>query len=71
MRIDILTLFPEMFAGPFSESMLGRAQENGLLSIAIHDIRAWADNKHSKADDYPAPVYGGPRGQCRVHPGRG
>ena len=53
MRIDILTLFPEMFAGPFSESMLGRAQENGLLSIAIHDIRVWADNKHSKADDYP------------------
>ena len=53
MRIDILTLFPEMFAGPFSESMLGRAQENGLLSIAIHNIRDWADNKHSKADDYP------------------
>ncbi len=42
-----------MFAGPFSESMLGRAQENGLLSIAIHNIRDWADNKHSKADDYP------------------
>lgn len=53
MRIDVLTLFPEMFAGPFSESMLGRAQENGLLSIAIHNIRDWADNKHSKADDYP------------------
>ena len=53
MRIDILTLFPEMFAGPFSASMLGRAQENGLLSIAIHNIRDWADNKHSKADDYP------------------
>ena len=53
MRIDILTLFPEMFAGPFSESMLGRAQENGLLSIAIHNIRDWADNKHCKADDYP------------------
>ena len=53
MRIDILTLFPEMFAGPFSESMLGRAQENGLLSIHIHDIRVWADNKHSKVDDYP------------------
>ena len=53
MRIDILTLFPEMFAGPFSESMLGRAQENGLLSIAIYNIRDWADNKHSKADDYP------------------
>jgi len=53
LRIDILTLFPEMFRGPFSESMLKRAQENGLLSIAIHDIRRWADNKHSKADDYP------------------
>ncbi len=53
MRIDILTLFPEMFAGPFSESMLGRAQENGLLSIAVRNIRDWADNKHSKADDYP------------------
>ena len=42
-----------MFAGPFSESMLGRAQENGILSIRIHDIRDWADNKHSKCDDYP------------------
>ena len=42
-----------MFRGPFSESMLKRAQENGLLEIALHDIRAWADNKHSKADDYP------------------
>ena len=53
MRIDVLTLFPEMFAGPFSESMLGRAQENGILSIRIHNIRDWADNKHSKCDDYP------------------
>ena len=53
MRIDVLTLFPEMFAGPFSESMLGRAQENGLLSIQIHNIRDWSDNRHSKADDYP------------------
>ena len=42
-----------MFRGPFSESMLKRAQENGLLEIALHDIRAWADNKHNKADDYP------------------
>ena len=53
MRIDVLTLFPDMFRGPFSESMLKRAQENGLLEIALHDIRAWADNKHNKADDYP------------------
>ena len=42
-----------MFRGPFSESMLRRARESGLLEIALHDIRAWADNKHSKADDYP------------------
>ena len=53
MRIDVLTLFPDMFRGPFSESMLRRARESGLLEIALHDIRAWADNKHSKADDYP------------------
>ena len=53
MRIDILTLFPEMFAGPFSESMLGRAQENGLLSIALHDMRDWADSGRGKAGDYP------------------
>ena len=48
-----------MFAGPFSESMLGRAQENGILSIRIHDIRDWADNKHSKADDF---LFGGGAG---------
>ena len=63
MRIDVLTLFPEMFAGPFSESMLGRAQENGLLSIQIHNIRDWADNRHSKADDYP---FGGGAGRGTV-----
>ena len=53
MRIDILTLFPEMFSGPFSASMLHRAQEAGVLEIHIHDIRSWSDNKHNKADDYP------------------
>ena len=53
MRIDILTLFPEMFDGVFSASILGRAQTSGLLSIQTHDIRAYADNKHKKTDDYP------------------
>lgn len=53
MQIDILTLFPEMFVGPLSESMLGRARENGLLDIRLHNIRNWSDNKHNKADDYP------------------
>ncbi len=53
MRIDILTLFPEMFDGVFSASMLGRAQANGLVDIRVHNIRDYTDNKHKKADDYP------------------
>ena len=53
MRIDILTLFPEMFAPVLGESMLGRAAGKGLLTFHVHDIRAYADNKHRKADDYP------------------
>ncbi len=53
MKIDILTLFPAMFQGPLSESMLGRAQENGLITVGLHDIRDYTDNKHKKTDDYP------------------
>ncbi len=53
MQIDILTLFPEMFAGVMNASILGRAQASGILSIRTHDIRAYADNKHRKTDDYP------------------
>lgn len=53
MRIDILTLFPEMFEGVLSASMLGRAQAGGLLDIRVHNIRDYTDNKHKKADDYP------------------
>ena len=53
MRIDILTLFPEMFDGVLSASMLGRAQANGLIDIRVHNIRDYTDNKHKKADDYP------------------
>ena len=53
MRIDILTLFPEMFTGVLSASMLGRAQTSGLLDIRVHNIRDYTDNKHKKADDYP------------------
>ncbi|HVP04790.1 MAG TPA: tRNA (guanosine(37)-N1)-methyltransferase TrmD, partial [Dehalococcoidia bacterium] len=56
MRIDILTLFPGMFRGPFDESILKRAIEAGLVQIHVHDIRQWAEGKHSVADDYP---YGG------------
>ena len=53
MRIDILTLFPEMFSGVLQSSILGRAREKGLLEVRTHNIRDYADNKHRKADDYP------------------
>lgn len=56
MRIDILTLFPGMFRGPFDESIIKRAAEAGIVDIHVHDIRDWAEGKHSVADDYP---YGG------------
>ena len=59
MHFDILTLFPEMFQGPFSESILKRAQEEGLLSIALHNIRDATTDKHHVVDDYP---YGGGAG---------
>ena len=53
MRIDILSLFPEMFEGVLSTSMLGRARQSGLIDIRLHNIRDYTDNKHKKADDYP------------------
>lgn len=56
MHFDIFTLFPSMFQGPFSESILKRAQERGLLSIALHNIRAATADRHHIVDDYP---YGG------------
>ncbi len=59
MHFDIFTLFPGMFQGPFSESMLKRAQEHGLLSIALHNIREATTDKHHIVDDYP---YGGGAG---------
>jgi tRNA (guanine37-N1)-methyltransferase len=56
MQIDIMTLFPEMFDGPFEASIIKRAQEAGLISIAVHNIRDWAPGKHRQCDDTP---YGG------------
>lgn len=52
MRIDILTLFPEMFSA-MRESILGRAVKNGKIEINVHDIRDYTLNKHRKTDDYP------------------
>lgn len=59
MKIDILTLFPEMFDGPFSESIIKRAQEKKLVEINIHNLRDWAEDKHKTVDDKP---YGGGAG---------
>lgn len=59
MRVDILTLFPEMFAGPFSSSILKRAQERGLIEINLVNIREFSTNKHHTVDDTP---YGGGAG---------
>ncbi len=53
MRFDILTLFPAMFAGPLDQSIIKRARESGVLTIAVHDIRDWAEGRHRVCDDYP------------------
>ena len=52
MRIDIITIFPEYFKGPFSNSILKRAQENNLIDIHIHDLRRYSKNKQKSIDDY-------------------
>jgi tRNA (guanine37-N1)-methyltransferase len=53
MRIDILTLFPEMFEGPFSHSIIKRAKTKDLVEIHIHNIRDYSTDKHRRVDDYP------------------
>ena len=52
MQIDVLSLFPEMFA-PLTQSIIGKAQEKGLVDIRITDFRQYAENKHGHVDDYP------------------
>lgn len=56
MKIDIITLFPKMFDGPFRESIIARAQERGLVEINIHNLRPYGIGKHQQVDDRP---YGG------------
>ncbi|HAK06598.1 MAG TPA: tRNA (guanosine(37)-N1)-methyltransferase TrmD [Spartobacteria bacterium] len=58
MKIDILTLFPEICRAPLSESMMKRAQENGIVDLRIHNFRDWTKDKHHVVDD--APFGGGP-----------
>lgn len=56
MRVDVLTIFPDMFDGPMSASMIGLARERGVLDLHVHDLREWAHDRHRTTDDYP---YGG------------
>lgn len=53
MRIDVITLFAEMFGGPLGASMIGRAIERDLLDVNLHDLRDWTHDKHRTVDDYP------------------
>lgn len=56
MKIDVLTLFPQMFDSPFAESIIKRGVENGALEIKAHQLRDWAEDKHKTVD---LPPYGG------------
>lgn len=59
MKIDVLTLFPEMFEGPFSHSIIKIAKEKNLVNIKLHNLRDWATDNHKTVDDKP---YGGGKG---------
>jgi len=63
MRIDIITIFPEMFEGPFSHSIIRRATEKGIVEINLHNLRDYATTKHRNVDDYP---YGGGSGMVMM-----
>lgn len=63
MRIDILTLFPDMFSGIFTQSILKRAIAKGYLEVHTHDIRDYSKDKHRKVDDYP---FGGGAGMVMM-----
>ncbi len=53
MKIDVLTLFPEMFVGPLDASIVGRARKAGLLDLRIHNLREWTHDRHKTVDDRP------------------
>jgi len=59
MKIDIVTLFPEICRAPLSESIMKRAQENGIVDLGIHNLRDWTTDKHHIVDDAP---FGGGQG---------
>ncbi|HOV11181.1 MAG TPA: tRNA (guanosine(37)-N1)-methyltransferase TrmD [Bacteroidales bacterium] len=63
MRIDIITIFPEIFESPFSHSIIKRSKEKGLVTIHLHQLRDYAQNKYKSVDDYP---YGGGAGMVMM-----
>jgi len=63
MRIDIITIFPKMFQGPFDYSIIKRSQNKGLVEIFIHQLRDYSINKHKNVDDYP---FGGGSGMVMM-----
>jgi len=63
MKVDILSLFPGYFKGPFDESIIKQARKKGILDIQLIDIRNFADNKHNRVDDRP---YGGGPGMVMM-----
>jgi tRNA (guanine37-N1)-methyltransferase len=66
MRLDIVTLFPEMFPGYLGQSLLHQAIENQLIEVHLHDLRQWGDGKHKMVDDRP--YGGGPGMLLKVEP---
>jgi tRNA (guanine37-N1)-methyltransferase len=66
LKIDVITLFPELFPGPLAASIPGRALERGLATLTAHNLREWGLGRHRSVDDYP---YGGGAGMVlRVEP---
>lgn len=63
LRIDILTVLPELLDSPFAHSIMKRAQEKGLLEVRVHQLRKWAVNKYGMVDDYQ---YGGGAGMVMM-----
>jgi tRNA (guanine37-N1)-methyltransferase len=66
VKIDVLTLFPAMFAGPLDESIIKRARDAGLLDLKIHHLRDWTHDRHKTVDDRP--FGGGPGMLLKVEP---
>lgn len=63
MHIDIITCLPRLLESPFSDSILKRAQQKGLVTVSIHDLREYANNKHRTTDDY---AFGGGAGMVMM-----